>query len=182
MNTSINNINVSAIEQLVRDINESASNGLAHYQITSQWAGQTRVNAIVESFALGNQSIQRNFVIAADEPGMLLGTDTAPNPQELLMAAMNACFIVGYVASASVRGIRIEKLEIETSGTLDLRGFLALDANVKPGFDVINYTICVKGDGTAEQFAELHEHIKKVSPNYFNLSQPVRLNGALLIE
>jgi hypothetical protein len=80
-----------------------------------------------------------------DEPVELLGTDTAPNPQEMLMAALNACVMVGYVAGAALRGITLETLELETSGELDLRGFLGIDANVKPGYDSVQYTVRIKG-------------------------------------
>ncbi|MGC7358423.1 OsmC family protein, partial [Mycobacteroides abscessus subsp. massiliense] len=66
----------------------------------------------------------------ADEPPELLGGNTAPNPQELLMAALNACMSVGYAAVAATMGVTVRSLEIETTGELDLRGFLGLDANV----------------------------------------------------
>ena len=69
----------------------------------------------------------RNFTIVADEPMELLGTNTAPNPQELLMAAVNACMMVGYVCQAAIRGITLDDCRIETEGELDLRGFLGLD-------------------------------------------------------
>jgi hypothetical protein len=32
--------------------------------------------------------------------------------------------MAGYVAQCAVRGIRLDRLEIETDGTIDLRGFL----------------------------------------------------------
>ena len=51
------------------------------------------------------------------------------------MAALNACLSVGYAASAAAMGIQLEKLEIETEGQLDLRGFLGLDSTVKPGYE-----------------------------------------------
>ena len=49
-------------------------------------------------------AITRSHKIVADEPCELLGRDTAPNPQELLMAAFNACIMVGYVAGAVAQG------------------------------------------------------------------------------
>jgi hypothetical protein len=33
-----------------------------------------------------------------------------------------------------------------------------------------------------EQFQEIHENVIKTSPNYFNVSQPVRLDGELRVE
>ena len=62
------------------------------------------------------------------------------------------------------------------------RGFLGLDPNVKPGYESIQYVVRIKGGGTAEQFREIHENVMKTSPNYFNISQPVRLDGQLVVE
>ena len=66
------------------------------------------------------------------------------------MAAFNACIMVGYVASAAVIGVNLESVEIETEGELDLRGFLGIDPSVKPGYDSIQYTVRMKGDGEFE--------------------------------
>jgi hypothetical protein len=72
-------------------------------------------------------------------------------------APLNACIMVGYVAGAAVNGITLSKVEIETSGQLDLRGFLGGDQNVKPGYESIQYTVKIRGNGTAEQFRQIHE-------------------------
>ncbi|WP_274942370.1 OsmC family protein [Govanella unica] len=125
--------------------------------------------------------IKREFEIAADEPFELLGTNTAPNPQELLMSAVNACMTVGYVAGAALHGINLETLEIETTGQLDLRGFLGLDDSVPSGYEEIDYTVHIAGNGTKEQFEEIHRTVMKTSPNYFNLARPIRMNGRLRV-
>ena len=56
------------------------------------------------------------------EPHELGGSNQHANPQEHLLAALNACMMVGYVAQCSLRGITLQKLEIETQGEIDLRG------------------------------------------------------------
>jgi hypothetical protein len=81
-----------------------------------------------------------------------------------------------------MKGIALEKVEIETSGALDLRGFLGIDPSVLPGYDAIQYVVRIKGDGTPEQFQEIHETVARTSPNYFNLSRPVRLDARLEVE
>lgn len=182
MTTKLNGINTTALVKFAESIMNSPEKGLVHFQTTSRWTGQTRVNAEVLSYTLGDSEIPRHFNILSDEPEALLGENTAPNPQELLFAALNACMIVGYVANASARGIKLDKLEIQTTGQLDLRGFLALDDTVKPGYDFISYTIRVKGNATPDQFADLHAHIQKTSPNYFNLARPIPLRGTLHVE
>ena len=148
----------------------------------SEWKGQTRSETSIDAYKIGGKEVQRRFKMIVDEPLELLGENTAPNPQEYLMTALNACIMVGYVAGAAVNGITLSKVEIETSGQLDLRGFLGIDPNVKPGYDSIRYLVKIKGNGTAEQFRQIHENVIKTSPNYFNISQPIRLEGQLVVE
>ena len=132
---------------------------------------------------LGNgKTIDRHFTIAADEPEEILGTDAAPNPQELLLAALNACMTVRYVEGASVRGINLSKLEIETEGTLDLRGVLQLSDMVPPGYPAIQYVVRISGDGTREQFEEIHAEVQQVSPNYDSFARCIRMEGELIVE
>src|SRR5213593_1896842 len=147
-----NGLDLDALGQLVDEIKKDAAKGFARFKVASSWKGQTRSEARVESYFINGKEIPRRFSIMADEPHELLGRNSAPNPQELLMAAFNACIMVGYVATASVMGIHLDIVEIETEGELDLRGFLGIDENVKPGYDSIQYTVRLKGDGTSEQF------------------------------
>ena len=98
------------------------------------------------------------------------------------MAAFNACVMVGYAVGAAVRGITLEKLEIETHGELDLRGFLGIDETVRPGYEKLHYVVRMKGRGTAEQFREVHEQVIRTSPNYFNISRPIEIDATLEVE
>ncbi len=178
----VNGLDLDALQEVVRTVGQDPSKGMVEFRVKSEWRGQARSEAVVESYTIGGARVPRSFRINADEPLELLGQNTAPNPQELLMAALNACVMVGYVAGAAVHGITLEKLEIETEGALDLRGFLGLDENVKPGYDSIRYTVRIQGNGTREQFQEIHENVMKTSPNFYNLSRPVRIDARLEVS
>lgn len=178
---TVNDIDLAALGEVVEAIQADASKAKVAFHVTSRWKGQTRSETAVEAITLGGERIARDYQIIADEPIELLGGDTAPNPQELLMSAVNACMIVGYVAGASLKGIALESLEIETRGELDLRGFLGLSDEVPAGYRTIDYDVRIKGDGTAAQFVEIHETVMATSPNYFNMSRPIRMNGRLIV-
>ena len=104
------------------------------------------------------------------------------NPQEHLLAALNACMMVGYVAQCAVRGITLESLEIQTDGDIDLRGFLGVDPTVPPGYENLSYIVRIKGSGTKEDFAEIHDAVMATSPNFYNVSRPVALKPTLVVE
>ena len=73
----------------------------------------------------------------------------------------------------------LDALEIETEGRLDLTGFLGIDASTAPGHETIRYRVRVRGDATRETFAAIHETVRRTSPNVFNLSRPILLEGEL---
>jgi uncharacterized OsmC-like protein len=178
----VNGLDVDALAGVVRDVRDDPAKGQVAFRVRSEWKGQTRSRTSVTSYTIGGQEVHRAFAIDADEPFELLGRNTAPNPQELLMAALNACITVGYVAGAAVNGITLEKLEIETSGSLDLRGFLGIDAAVRPGYETIRTVVHIKGTGTPEQFRAIHDTVMKTSPNYFNLTRPIHVDAQLMVE
>ena len=178
----VNGLDMDALTEVVRDITKDPAKGQVEFRVRSEWKGQTRSRTSVTSYTIGGQQVHRAFSIDADEPFELLGRNTAPNPQELLMAALNACITVGYVAGAAVNGVTLDKLEIETSGALDLRGFLGIDASVPPGYETIRTVVRIKGDGTPEQFRAIHDTVMKTSPNYFNLTRPIRIAAQLMVE
>lgn len=177
----VNGLDVTALHGVIRDIEADPRKGMVVFSVTSQWQGQTKSRTRIESYTIGGQRVDRRFAIDVDEPIELLGQNSAPNPQETLMAALNACVMVGYVAGAAVKGIALDGLEIETNGELDLRGFLGIDPNVPPGYEKIRYVVRIKGNGTPAQFREIHETVMKTSPNYFNISRPIKIDAELRI-
>jgi uncharacterized OsmC-like protein len=177
----VNGLDLNALGEVVEAIQEDAGKAKVSFDVTTRWQGQTRSETIVDGFTIAGERIARSHRIVADEPHELLGSDGAANPQELLMAAVNACMTVGYVAGAAVKGITLDKLEIRTNGTLDLRGFLGLDDTVPPGYEAIDYEVTIAGNGTPEQFEQIHQAVMKTSPNYFNINRPIRMNGTLQV-
>jgi uncharacterized OsmC-like protein len=180
-NPRVNGLDLPALGEVVEAIEKDAGQAAVGFAVTTRWTGQTRSETVVVGFTMAGERIARSHKIVADEPCQLLGQDSAPNPQELLMAAFNACITVGYVAGAAIRGITLESLEIHTKGQLDLRGFLGLSETVPAGYEAIDYEVRIKGDGTPEDFEAIHQNVIKTSPNYFNMSRPIRMNPKLSV-
>ena len=65
---------------------------------------------------------------------------------------------------------------------INLRGFLGIDAGVPAGYEKLNYTVRIKGSGTKQQFAEIHDAVMATSPNFYNMSRPVALVPILVVE
>ena len=131
---------------------------------------------------IGGRKVDRRFHIQIDEPCELCGTNQHANPQEHLLAATNACMMVGYATVAAVMGVGLTKLELEITGGIDLRGFLDIDRSVAPGYERLHYTVRMAGDGTREQFEKMHEVVQRSSPNYYNISHPIELTSDLVVD
>jgi uncharacterized OsmC-like protein len=167
----VNGINVDDLFALIEGVKRDTAKGLTNWRVTTSWQGQTRSRAKVEGFS-----------IDIDEPREIGGSNRFANPQEHLLAALNACMIVGYAAQCAVRGIALESLEIETHGEIDLRGFLGIDPAVPPGYENLRTAVRIKGSGTKQEFAEVHQAVMATSPNFYNVSRAVVLRTTLVVE
>ena len=178
----VNGINVDDLFALIDGVKRDTANAKTTWHVATAWQGQTRSRSKVDGFGIGGEHVQRRFSIDIDEPSELGGSNQFANPQEHLLAALNACMIVGYAAQCAVHGITLESLTIETDGEIDLRGFLGLDPAVPAGYENLSYTVRIKGSGTREEFAKIHEAVMATSPNFYNVSRPVALKPKLVVE
>ena len=131
----VNGINVDDLFALIDGVKRDTARAKTNWRVTTAWQGQARSRSQVDGFRIGGERVPRRFSIDIDEPCELGGTNQFANPQEHLLAALNACMMVGYVAQCAVHGITLESLNIETDGEIDLRGFLGIDPAVPAGYE-----------------------------------------------
>jgi uncharacterized OsmC-like protein len=180
--TQVNGLDVEYLTNAIEAITGDPAKGQTHWQVTSRWRGGTRSDTSVKTYSIGGQRVAKDFTIRIDEPYELGGTNQFANPQKYLLAALNACMIVGYSAVCALQGIKLDELSIETEGDIDLRGFLGIDTTVRPGYESLRYTVRIKGDATPEQFEKVHEVVKATSPNRFNVATAIALKSTLVVE
>jgi uncharacterized OsmC-like protein len=174
----VNGIDLAALERTITDFGETLSHAVVQLRVRTTWTGQTRSETMVEACCIGGTEVARRFKVVADQPQELLGANSAPSGQELMLAALNACMVVGYVTQAAVRGIRLTDCRIETDGELDLRGF-RVDAAVLPGCRRIGYVVHLEGDGTREQYEEIHEAVTATIVRGFSTASAVQVGARL---
>lgn len=177
----INGINTEAMRGAIAAVAGDPAKGMTHWEVASHWRGGARSDTKVSAYMIGGQRVAKDFEIRIDEPLELCGTNQYANPQEYLLAALNACMIVTYVAYCSLEGIKLDELRIETDGDIDLRGLFSLDPAVKSGYDQLRYRVFISGNGTPEQFERIHRTVMSASPNYFNMANAIRMNSELVL-
>ena len=176
-----NSIAVSGLSEYINEIKETPSEGIAKYGVQLDWQSGTRSIAKALPMEIGAHKVNRDFSWVIDEPRQLLGTNHAPNPQEYLLSGVGACILVGFTVGASMLEIQLETLKVSVKGNLNLAGFLGVDENASIGFERIEYTIEVVGDGTKEQFETLRDKAIAHSPNAMSIMNNVQIEGSLKI-
>jgi uncharacterized OsmC-like protein len=178
----LNGIDTQTLKQVVEQISNDPSLGKVKFQVTTTWKGVTKSETVIEGYEINGQRVKRIHTFVIDEPKELMGEDASANPQEYLMGAMNACITNTYVIAAAMKGIKLESVVMETEGELDLRGFLGIDKNVIAGYKELTYRVRLKGNGTKEQYEEVHKAVVATSPNFYNITHAIKLNAELIIE
>jgi uncharacterized OsmC-like protein len=96
-------------------------------------------------------------VLDAGEPAILLGTDTGPNPAELLLHALAACLTTSIVYVAAARRVELTSVESTLTGEMDVRGALGVDEEPRNGFERIDVAFRIAGAAPAEKLREVVE-------------------------
>ena len=115
----------------------------------------------------------RDHKVTVDEPASLGGTDTGPNPVELVLAALGTCQEITYRAYAAALGIPLEGVRVELDGDIDLRGFFAVDDSVRPGFGGIRGTVHLASSAGPEVLEQLRQAVNAHCPVLDIIANPV---------
>lgn len=172
----LNGVDVNQLKQTIAAIEDDRVQARFQFRAHTEWVDGARARTRIEDFTHAGErdtSSARPFALEGDEPPVLLGSDTAPNAVETVLHALTSCLGVGFIYNAAARGIEVESLEFDIEGDLDLRGFLGLDDDVRPGFENIRVAYRVEADAPRERLEELCEYTQATSPVADLLRNPV---------
>jgi uncharacterized OsmC-like protein len=161
---SCTNLDFETFEQTRAAVAADPSIGLGSFKTTTTWEDGARA-----------RTTARTFAVETDEPAPLGGTDRAVDPMELLLASLGTCLTIGWVTQARKRGVDFRNLAIDVEGDYDLRGYLAVDDDVRPGYSAIRYTVAVDTDASADILEEIRAAAERTSPMFDNIR-----NGAAI--
>lgn len=178
--TMLNGISLADLEQVPATLAEAPEQGILSFETKTRWMGGVRSRSEVTGFEAGGERFERHHVIESDEPPEIFGSDTAPNPQELLLAGIGACMTATYAMQATLAGIELRSVEVELRGTLDMRGPLEL-ADVPRGYPEVSFRVHVDADATPEQVQALHQQCLRASPNFYHLTEAIPARTQLVI-
>ena len=166
--TIVNGVDLEALGATIEVVKGDASIASFTFRAANQWLDGGRNRSTIKDFYGAGQEQLRPapLVHDADEPPVLLGTDTDANPVEYVLHALAGCLTTSLVYHAAARGIAVRRVESTFEGDLDLRGFLGLDDRVRNGYREIRVAMKVDVDGGQEQAEELVRLAQSRSPVY----------------
>ncbi len=117
----------------------------------------------------------------ADEPLSLGGTDTGPNPYELMLGGLAACTAITLSMYAARKGINLTSISAQFSYDkvhVDDCGFCEEDAE---GFvDTVSSQIFIEGDFTDEERARL-EQVAQRCPVHKTLERGITFSEQIFV-
>ena len=172
--TILNGVDVDAVAGLIEAVKEKPDLAESKFRANNEWIDGGHNRTTVTGFYGAGQEIShaQPFVLDADEPPILAGHDKGANPVEHLLNALASCMTTTMVYHAAVRGIKLEEVESEYEGDIDLKGFLAISDKVRPGYKEIRVKFKVKTD--AENVERL-KALSRLSPVYDVVSKGTRV-------
>ncbi len=132
--------------------------------------------AVASTVTLGSYRIE------VDEPPSLGGTGDAPNPVEYYLASLLSCQIVTYRFFADRLGLTLDAISASAEGDLDVRGFFALDDEVRPGFTAVRVQVRVTGPDDPADYRRLQEVVDRHCPVLDLTRNPTPVTTTLTIE
>ena len=149
MNTNVvNGVDLDILMGTVGAIQADPTLGQCRFRATNTWLNGSQNQSTVHGFYAAKQEMAHTqpFTMDADEPAILAGNDEAANPVEHLLHALASCMTTSIIAHSAVRGIKIDELESELDGDIDLNGFLGLDNYIAKGYTEIRVLFRLKAE------------------------------------
>ena len=180
--TSTNGVNVDQLVATVNAIKQNPDLARFQFRARNEWLDGGHSRTFIQGFyGAGQEDTSRSkpFIMEGDEPPVLLGSNAGPNAVEAVLHALASCLVVGFIYNAAAQGINVESLSFDLEGDLDLRAFLGLSEEVRPGYEGIRLTCRVKSDAPREKIVRLCDYVKKTSPVLDIIRNPVPVTIAL---
>jgi uncharacterized OsmC-like protein len=179
-----NGINMTNLGAYVDSVKSDPSQGQVKFVARSSWGGGTNTNVEVSQFYADGKPVApqgRSFSFSVSEPGALGGADTAPNPGEMIAAALCGCLTAGIATNAALFDTALEDIEVAVEVEWDMLGILGLDRSVPSRAKGIHYTVTLSGDD-AEKLRRAKETLDRKSAILKTLQEAVPVTTDVVIR
>ena len=174
--TIVNNVNVSALEQVIKEAQTDKSKVKRTQRIEGEW----RVDQGGPQFMAKISYEGGKMIMASDQPTNLGGGGTLPGPLHYCFFGLLSCYTATFAAMASMMGITLKKLTARLNGDLNFSRVFGLSN--EPVMEQISITLQVESDAPREKLEEAEKLAYERCPAVFALTEQVRLKTALEVN
>ena len=162
-------INAQVLSKVIETIKNQPEMAKVTFQVQTQWQSGDgfKIKSTGKNFQIGGQTIERQeaYTLASDYPDEMGGMSKGPTVCEMCMASIASCVSQTIVAYATMMGVQLDSIRIQTQGDVDIRGFTGVSEDVRPGAQEFRLDIHLESKtASKEQLAKLYELGKKFSP------------------
>ncbi len=163
--TTVNGVDVDKLMETIDLLGRQPELGTFKFRTNNSWIDGT-YNRAENPSALGPAASERAVPHThdIDEPPVLLGEDRGANPVEYLLTGLSGCVTTTFIAYAAAQGVKIDELRTELDGDIDVRAFLGITHDVRPGYQSIRIKFHVKSDAPEAKIRELMKLAERRSP------------------
>lgn len=115
--------------------------------------------------------------VLVDEPPVMGGTNQAPTPVEMVLAALGTCQEIMYVIYAQLMGLQLNGVEVKLKGHLDLHGLFGLTEGIPAGLTRIEYQVILDSPEPEDQLRRLVQVVNDHCPVLDTLTRPIEVEG-----
>jgi len=172
----LNGLNMDQLIDTLNAIKAQPSLANFEFRARNRWVGGgENISTIRDFYGAGAEDNSRDepFVFTNGEPPVLLGNNEGANPVEFLLHALAGCVTTTTVLHAAARGIKIQELSTELTGSMDVQGLLDLDNSVPVGYREIRIRMHIKADCSDQELDELLDFTTRHSPVCNTVCRPV---------
>ncbi len=177
--TVLNGVDVNQIMDVIGSIETDPAFAAAQFRVKNQWIdGGLNRSRIKEFYAACEEDTTRDeaFMLDADEPAIMAGGNSVPNPVEFLLHALAGCLTTTLVYHSAVRGLKISAIESDLEADLDLRGLFGLSDRISKRPQEVRVKMRVRSQASIDELKEMAQF----SPVYDTVSQSLPVG--LVIE
>jgi uncharacterized OsmC-like protein len=166
---SSSGVNAQVLGTVIETIKNQPEMAKVTFQVKTQWQSGDgfKSTSTGKDFQIGGQTIKRReaFTVVSDYPDEMGGMSRGPTVCEMCMASIGSCISQTIVAYATMMGVQLDSIRIETEGDVDIRGFTSVSEKVRPGAQEFRIDIHLDSKtASEEQLEKLYELGKKFSP------------------
>jgi uncharacterized OsmC-like protein len=177
-----NGVNVQALLDAREVLKGAPEAAKFTWRASCKWQNGTHSTSNVQSFfGLGQEQQHKTTTsFEADHPEIFASEDKGVTPVEYVLVGLASCLTAGIAAVAQNRGIQLRSVESKVEGTMDIRGILGIDSDVRNGYDDVKVTFKIDADASKQDIEAIVAQSQKRSAVYDVITNPVNVTVEVL--